>query len=56
MQAGYATTLVLNYTSYAQFSLDISSGAIKYPYKWVMYDPEDWAQTRSTSSRTRSRT
>jgi hypothetical protein len=45
VQAGYATTPVLNYTSYAQFSSDLSSGAIKYPYKWVMYDPEDWAQT-----------
>jgi hypothetical protein len=45
VQAGYATTPVLNYTSYAQFSSDISSGAIKYPYKWVMYDPEEWAQT-----------
>ena len=45
VQAGYATTPVLNYTSYAQFSSDIASGAIKYPYKWVMYDPEDWAQT-----------
>ena len=45
VQAGYATTPVLNYTSYAQFSSDVKSGAIKYPYKWVMYDPEDWAQT-----------
>jgi hypothetical protein len=45
VQAGYATTPVLNYTSYAQFSSDIASGAITYPYKWVMYDPEDWAQT-----------
>jgi hypothetical protein len=45
VQAGYATTPVLNYTSYAQFSSDISSGAITYPYKWVMYDPEDWSQT-----------
>ena len=45
VQAGYATTPVLNYTSYAQFSSDISSGAINYPYKWVMYDPEDWSQT-----------
>ena len=45
VQAGYATTPVLGYTSYAQFSSDIASGAIKYPYKWVMYDPEDWAQT-----------
>jgi hypothetical protein len=45
VQAGYATTPVLSYTSYAQFSSDIASGAIKYPYKWVMYDPEDWSQT-----------
>ena len=45
VQAGYATTPVLDYTSYAQFSSDIASGAIKYPYKWVMYDPEDWSQT-----------
>ena len=45
VQAGYATTPVLNYTSYAQFSSDISSDAITYPYKWVMYDPEDWSQT-----------
>ena len=45
VQAGYATTPVLNYTSYAKFSADLASGAIKYPYKWVMYDPEDWSQT-----------
>ncbi len=41
----YATTPVLDFTSYAQFSSDIAAGAIKYPYKWVMYDPEDWSQT-----------
>ncbi len=45
VQAGYSTTPVLNYTSYAQFSSDVKNGAIKYPYKWVMYDPEDWSQT-----------
>jgi hypothetical protein len=45
VQAGYATTPVLNYTSYAKFSADVKNGAIKYPYKWVMYDPEDWSQT-----------
>jgi hypothetical protein len=45
VQAGYATTPVLLYTSYAQFQSDLSSGAITYPYKWVMYDPEDWAST-----------
>jgi hypothetical protein len=45
VQARYATTPVLSYTSYAQFSSDIQNGAITYPYKWVMYDPEAWAQT-----------
>jgi len=45
VQSGYATTPVLTYTSYAQFASDIQSGAITYPYKWVMYDPEDWAAT-----------
>ena len=51
VQYGYATTPVLNYTSYAKFSSDIASGAIKYPYKWVMYDPENWASTPATESR-----
>ena len=45
VQAGYATTPVLSYTSYAQFESDIDNGAISYPYKWVMYDPEDWSAT-----------
>ena len=45
VQAHYATTPVLSYTSYAQFASDIQSGAITYPYKWVMYDPEDWSAT-----------
>ena len=45
VQAQYATTPVLAYTSYAQFSSDIRSGAITYPYKWVMYDPENWTAT-----------
>ena len=45
VQAGYATTPVLSYTSYAQFSSNIRSGAIKYPYHWVMYDPEHWSKT-----------
>jgi hypothetical protein len=45
IQAGYATTPVLGYTSYAQFSSDIQNKNISYPYKWVMYDPEDWSQT-----------
>jgi hypothetical protein len=45
VQAGYATTPVLSYTSYAQFSSDIQNNNISYPYQWVMYDPEDWGQT-----------
>ena len=45
VQAHYATTPVLSYTSYAQFASDIRSGAITYPYKWVMYDPENWTAT-----------
>ena len=45
VQAHYATTPVLSYTSYAQFQADLTSGAITYPYKWVMYDPENWAAT-----------
>ena len=45
VQAGYATTPVLSYTSYVQFKSDIQNGSISYPYKWVMYDPEVWAQT-----------
>ena len=45
MMALLAVAVAVNYTSYAQFSSDISSGAIQYPYKWVMYDPEDWSQT-----------
>jgi hypothetical protein len=45
VQRRYATTPVLSYTSYAQFSSNIASGAIRYHYKWVMYDPENWAAT-----------
>jgi hypothetical protein len=45
IQAHYATTPVLSYTSYAQFQSDLTSGAITFPYKWVMYDPENWAAT-----------
>jgi hypothetical protein len=45
VQAKYATTPVLSYTSYAQFASDIKGGAISYPYKWVMYDPENWSAT-----------
>ena len=45
VQAKYATTPVLSYTSYARFKSDINRGHITYPYKWVMYDPEQWPQT-----------
>jgi hypothetical protein len=45
VQAGYATTPVLAYTSYAQFNSDIQNNNISYPYQWVMYDPEEWNQT-----------
>jgi hypothetical protein len=45
VQAGYATTPVLSYTSYAQFKTDIQNANITYPYKWVMYDPEVWSAT-----------
>ncbi len=45
VQSGYATTPVLSYSSYAQFSSDVKSGAIRFPYKWVMYDPEEWGKT-----------
>ena len=45
VQARYATTPVLSYTSYAQFKSNIQSGAIRYPYHWVMYDPEHWYKT-----------
>jgi hypothetical protein len=45
VQARYSTTPVLSYTSYARFASDIRSGRVRYPYKWVMYDPENWAAT-----------
>ena len=51
VQAGYATTPVLSYTSYAQFKSDISSGSISYAYQWVMYDPEDWSATPVSEQR-----
>ena len=35
----------MSYTSYAQFKSNIRSGAIRYPYHWVMYDPEHWSKT-----------
>jgi len=45
VQRGYAATPVLYYTSYARFASDVANGAISYPYKWVMYDPEHRAST-----------
>ena len=42
---GFSTSATLYYSSYAQFQSDLNSGAISYPYKWVMYDPEGWAST-----------
>src|ERR1700733_8440031 len=45
VQAHYATTPVLSYTSYAQFQSDLTSGSITFPHQWVMYDPESWAAT-----------
>ncbi len=45
IQTGLATTPVLSYTSYAQFSSDIQNARISFPYQWVMFDPEKWSQT-----------
>jgi hypothetical protein len=45
IQSGYVATPVLSLTSYADFSSDIRNGLIRFPYKWVMYDPEKWDQT-----------
>jgi hypothetical protein len=45
IQPGLAATPVLSYSSYAQFSSDIQNSRISFPYQWVMYDPEEWAQT-----------
>ena len=35
----------MGYTSYVQFRADLANGSIRYPYKWVMYDPEVWTYT-----------
>ena len=45
IQPGLKTTPVLAYTSYARFSSDIRNHRISFPYRWVMYDPEDWNRT-----------
>ena len=42
---GLSSSATMYYSSYAQFSSDLSTGDITYPYKWVMYDPEGWAST-----------
>jgi hypothetical protein len=42
---GLLASAAMYYSSYAQFQSDLSSGGITYPYKWVMYDPEGWANT-----------
>ncbi len=45
VQAGYATTPVLTYTAYAQFSTDIQNGSISYPCKWVKTASQDKRDT-----------
>jgi hypothetical protein len=45
---GFSANAVLTYTSYAQFAADLQSGAIGPDYKWLLYDPEMWAQTPVT--------
>ena len=42
---GMATNPALVYFSYAKFASDLQAGAVKYPYRWVSYDPEQWSQT-----------
>jgi hypothetical protein len=42
---GFVATPVLSITSYADFSSEIRNGLIRFPYHWVMYDPEMWSQT-----------
>ncbi len=42
---GLAATGILAYASYAQFSSDVSGGAITHPFTWVMYDNENSAPT-----------
>jgi hypothetical protein len=40
-----SSSATLYYSSYAEFQSDLNTGQITYPYKWVMYDPEGWANT-----------
>jgi hypothetical protein len=42
---GFAATPVLRYTSGRQLASDLRSGALTYPYRWVLYDPEHWPHT-----------
>src|ERR1043165_2954985 len=42
---GLSNSATMYYSPHAQFQADPASGAITYPYKWVMYDPEGWANT-----------
>jgi hypothetical protein len=48
---GLSASATMYYSSYAQFQSDLNSGAITYPYKWVMYDPEGWANTPSAEQK-----
>ena len=42
---GLGAAPVLVYDSFARFSADVAAGAIIYPYRWVLYDPEAWNAT-----------
>lgn len=41
----FTTTAVADFDSYATFSADVTAGTISPAFGWVMYDPEDWANT-----------
>jgi hypothetical protein len=41
----FTTTAAADFDSYAQFAADLADGAISPAFGWVMYDPEDWANT-----------
>jgi|GEM_PF-2263185 len=45
VQDGFAMTPLLLYQSFATFENDVNSGAIMFPYQWVMYDIEHWDRT-----------
>jgi hypothetical protein len=42
---GLKASPALWFGSYAAFASDLRTGAIKYPYHWLYYDPEDWSFT-----------